>query len=192
MQQTFQKKLRESEDRAQSELAAMAAQLQQYQQIVAGQFPDAAPQLQTIQQQAEHARDRARLDNYERQRALSQLSADYDVPVSLFEDNPPRDPTEAFLRVADYHRNARKEAESTLSQQMADLKRQLDAINNARTDPAANADVGVAVPGGNSYQTEWERLTKEGRHREANALYAQAEEKGLNIDVSRMKPPGWF
>lgn len=192
MQRSLAQKLQMEQERAQAETRALQAQLQQYQALLAGQYPEMQPHIQQIQNQGEQARLQAELERYHRQESIRALSEQYDVPADYFEDNPPADPMDAVFKAAEYHRTARVTTESQLQQQLAEMKRQLDALTNRATDPAANQDVGVRTPAGNSFQTSWEGLMREGKFREANKLLREAQDLGLEINEASAKPPGWI
>lgn len=192
MQSALRRQADEARAQAQAERQALQAQLQQYQALLAGQYPEMQPHIQQIQNQGEQARLQAELERYHRQESIRALSEQYDVPADYFEDNPPADPMDAVFKAAEYHRTARVTTESQLQQQLAEMKRQLDALTNRATDPAANQDVGVRTPAGNSFQTSWEGLMREGKFREANKLLREAQDLGLEINEASAKPPGWI
>lgn len=190
MQSTFQRQIAERERRYQAESEALRHQLQQYQQIISGQYPEMADQLKNIQQQGDFVRMQTELERYHEMEARKAIAERYGVPeetVFGFAGGPEEVERQAF----EYQRGHLTQERQTLQQQMADLQRQLDAMKRQNTDPAANADMGQSAPAGNYYQTNYENLIRDGRGPEAERLLRDARQKGVQIDTTRLKPSHW-
>jgi len=194
MQGTFEKKVRETARQAQQRIEALNRQLQQYEMLLsaqAGQSPEIAGQLDYVRNQGRQAELEAELAVYQEEAARKLLAAKHGIPEDVV-FGMQGGPDEVIAQILDWQRENMSTKESSLQQQLADLKKQLDALSNRRTDPAANADVSVSVPSGNSYQVEWQNLMRDKKFAEANKLFRQAEAAGVEIDISAAKPSGWI
>ena len=190
MQSTYERRMKELERQSRQEAETLRQQLTQYQQLIAGQEPELASKLQGIHQQGETLRLQQQLEYYQEVEGRKAIAEKYDIPEDVvmgFQGGL----NDVLLQAMDYQRLQRVEKTSTLEQQLADMQKKIDALTRQRSDPAANADVNVAQPSGSHFQTEWERLVKEGRSDEAWRVRMDAKSKGVEINTKAMKPPGW-
>lgn len=190
MQASLRRQQAESEKRAREREQILQEQLNQYQQLIAGQDPELAQRMQGVNQQAETLRMQQQLDRYQEIEARKLMAERYQVPEEIvfgFQGGP----EEVMAQVLDYQSMNRVETQNTLQKQLAEMQAKLDALTRRSSDPAANQDVSVAAPSGSHYQNEWERLTKEGRGDEASRLYREALTKGLTINRDITKPKHW-
>lgn len=190
MQSTYERKLKETERQARQEAEVLRQQLNQYQQIVSGQDPDLAQRLQGVDQQGEVYRMQQQLERYQEMEARKLIASKYELPEEVvfgFMGGP----EEVMTQVLEYKNLNQVNTTSTLEQRLAEMQKKLDAFTRQRSDPAANADVGVAQPATSAYQKQWEALVAEGRGTEAGQLYRDALAKGVNINTTGIKPKGW-
>ena len=190
MQQSHERFLKDQQRQAQQEAEVLRQQLQQYQQIVTGQDPDLGQRLQGVAQQGDVFRMQQQLERYQEMEARKLIAQKYEVPEEVvfgFMGGP----EEVMTQVLEYQNLNRVNTTQTLQQQLADMQKKLDAFTRQKTDPAANADIGIAQPATSAYQTQWEALVKEGRGTEAGKLYRDALEKGVTINAIGVKPKGW-
>ena len=190
MQSTYERKLKETQRQAQQEAEVLRQQLQQYQQIVTGQDPDLGQRLQGVSQQGDVLRMQQQLERYQEMEARKLIAQKYEVPEEVVFGFP-GGPEEVMTQVLEYQNLNRVYTTSTLEQKLAEMQKKLDAVTRQRTDPAANADIGIAQPATSAYQTQWEALVREGRGTEAGKLYRDASEKGITINTLGIKPKGW-
>ena len=190
MQSTYERRMKDLERQSRQENEGLRQQLQQYQQLIAGQEPELAGKLQGIHQQSETLRLQQQLEHYQEVEARKALAQQYEIPEDIvfgFQGGP----TEVMSQILDFQRLQRVEKTSTLEQQLADMQRKIDALTRRNSDPAANADVNVAQPSGSHFQTQRETLVKAGRGDEASRLMREAQAKGLTIKTDTVKPKGW-
>lgn len=190
MQSTYERKLKDQQRQAQQEAEVLRQQLNQYQQIVSGQDPDLAQRLQGVDQQGVVYRMQQQLEHYQEMEARKLIASKYELPEEVvfgFQGGP----EEVMTQVLEYKNLNQVNTTSTLEQRLAEMQKKLDAFTRQRSDPAANADVGVAQPATSAYQKQWEALVAEGRGTEAGQLYRDALAKGVNINTSGIKPKGW-
>ncbi len=186
MQSTLRKQLAEqtaAANRAQAAAVAAQKMAEQLGSLVKNQGPQYQQQVSAFQAQAEAAQLQERLAQYERHEALQRMAEHYGVPADVILNEPVDRPEQAFERVINYHRTAGQTGVTELQQQVQELTRQLAALTAVRTDPAARADRGAAVPSTN-LQTLYNEAAKKLDGPGAERVRRQAEEAGIELDLT--------